>query len=169
MLFNEGGDRDKLGRGWIWSGEIDGCIHQNHVVRARLHEDFDPTFVSWHGNTFGRVWFETNGRQTTNLASLNVATLQSFPVPAPPRDVQQRLVAQLEERASEVEGTTGAIDTAIRRRAALRHSILASAFRGELVPQDPDDEPASVLLERIAAERAAAPAKPRGRRVSAGA
>src|SRR5581483_6813129 len=72
VLFNEGGDRDKLGRGWVWSGEIDGCIHQNHVFRARLSESFEPKFVSWWGNTFGRRWFEERGRQTTNLASLNL-------------------------------------------------------------------------------------------------
>src|SRR5207237_1118994 len=52
LLFNEGGDRDKLGRGWIWSGEIDPCIHQNHVFRARLLDaDLDPRFVSWYANT----------------------------------------------------------------------------------------------------------------------
>src|SRR5581483_2740257 len=36
VLFNEGGDRDKLGRGWVWDGQIEECIHQNHVFRARL-------------------------------------------------------------------------------------------------------------------------------------
>jgi type I restriction enzyme S subunit len=46
VLFNEGGDRDKLGRGWVWSGEIEPCIHQNHVFRARLNHDFEPRFVS---------------------------------------------------------------------------------------------------------------------------
>ena len=48
------------------------------------------------------------------------------------------------------------IRTNLRRAARLRQSILEKAFRGELVPQDPNDEPASVLLERIRAERAAA-------------
>ena len=55
ILFNEGGDRDKLGRGWVWEGQIEGCIHQNHVFRARLTSDaFDPYFVSMHGNTWGQ-------------------------------------------------------------------------------------------------------------------
>lgn len=49
----------------------------------------------------------------------------------------------------------------------LTQSILAKAFRGELVPQDPNDEPASVLLERIKAQRAAAPKAKRGRRAAA--
>ena len=47
ILFNEGGDRDKLRRGWVWSGEIPHCIHQNHVFRARLRDsDDEPKFIS---------------------------------------------------------------------------------------------------------------------------
>jgi type I restriction enzyme S subunit len=152
VLFNEGGDRDKLGRGWVWSGEIADCIHQNHVFRARLRADFEPKFISWHGNTFGQSWFEANGRQTTNLASLNLTTLKSFPVPAPARDVQRRLVADVEARLTELQAVGDAIDTAERRSAALRRSILERAFRGAMVPQDPADDSAEVLLEHILAQ-----------------
>lgn len=157
VLFNEGGDRDKLGRGWVWSGEIERCIHQNHVFRARLHEPFDPRFVSWHGNTFGRTWFEANGRQTTNLASLNRTTLRAFPVPAPTLEEQRRIVADIEQQLSLIDALRTAVESAQKRSAVLRRAILERAFRGELVPQDADDEPASELLERIRAEHAAQP------------
>lgn len=47
ILFNEGGDRDKLGRGWVWEGQIETCIHQNHVFRARpLSPEFEPRLLS---------------------------------------------------------------------------------------------------------------------------
>jgi type I restriction enzyme, S subunit len=164
VLFNEGGDRDKLGRGWVWSGEIERCIHQNHVFRARLRDSFEPKFVSWHGNTFGRRWFEEHGRQTTNLASLNLSTLKSFPVPAPPAEEQRRVVAEVERQLSIADAMATEIDHALRRSAALRRSILEQAFSGKLVPQDPSDDPASVLLERIAASRAAAPKPSRRKR-----
>jgi len=156
VLFNEGGDRDKLGRGWVWSGEVEGCIHQNHVFRARLHDEFEPKFVSWHGNMFGRGWFQANGRQTTNLASLNLNTLKRFPVPAPPLEEQRRIVTEVEQQLSLIDAMHRSIEAAKRRSAALRRSILERAFRGELVPQDPTDEPASALLERVAAQRAQA-------------
>lgn len=156
VLFNEGGDRDKLGRGWVWSGEIDGCIHQNHVFRARLDGAFEPKFVSWHGNTFGRKWFEEHGRQTTNLASLNLTTLKRFPVPAPPLNQQRRVVAEIEQRLSVIDAMATTIVAVQKRSIALRRAVLDRAFRGELVPQDPSDEPAAVLMERIRAERAAA-------------
>ena len=160
VLFNEGGDRDKLGRGWVWEGQIENCIHQNHVFRARLSNgDFDPYFISMHGNTWGQRWFETHGKQTTNLASLNLTTLKSFPVPAPPLAEQQEIVAELQSIGRYEDRLRAEIVRTENRSAALRNSLLAVAFSGRLVPQDPDDEPAAVLLERIAADRA--PAAPR--------
>ena len=69
VLFTEGGDRDKLGRGWVWNDEIEECIHQNHIFRARLCLPLvEPKFVSYHGNLFGQEWFTRTGKQTTNLA-----------------------------------------------------------------------------------------------------
>jgi len=156
ILLNEGGDRDKLGRGWIWEGKVKDCIHQNHVFRARLLKDeFDPKFVSMHGNTFGRTWFEKMGKQTTNLASLNLTTLKSFPVPDMPVERQREIVAEVERRLSVVDALESAIHQSLARSSSLRASILATAFSGRLVPQDPNDEPANTLLGRIATERAA--------------
>ncbi len=156
ILFNEGGDRDKLGRGWVWEGQIEDCIHQNHVLRARLtSEAFDPYFVSMHGNSWGQRWFEAHGKQTTNLASLNLTTLKSFPVPAPPLDEQREVVARLKE-IMDLEGRLRKeLDQAKRHSGSLRRSILADAFSGRLVPQDPNDEPAASLLDRISEARLA--------------
>lgn len=59
ILFNEGGDRDKLGRGWVWEGQLPECVHQNHVFRARLINGdlLNGRFVSHWGNTFGQALF----------------------------------------------------------------------------------------------------------------
>jgi type I restriction enzyme, S subunit len=156
VLFNEGGDRDKLGRGWVWEGQIDPCIHQNHVFRARLQTDvLHPRLLSWHGNTFGQQWFTKGGKQTTNLASVSKTTLRSFPVPIPPRREQDRIVDAVERHLSLLDQLEATVTAAERRGGRLRTSIVAAAFSGQLVPQDPEDEPVSVLLERIASERAA--------------
>ena len=157
ILFTEGGDRDKLGRGWVWKGEIDGCIHQNHVFRSRLLlSEMRPEFVSWWGNSFGQTFFEQSGKQTTNLASINLSVLSSFPVPIPPLAEQHRIVAEVERRLSVIQKAEAAVEASLIRAERLRQSILKQAFSGKLVPQDPNDEPASVLLERIRAEREAA-------------
>lgn len=154
ILFNEGGDIDKLGRGWIWEGQLPDCIHQNHVFRARLFAQGPwNKIISWYGNVLGRKLFTRMGKQTTNLASLSLSKLKAFPVPLMSELEATEVVSCVEDVLSisdkqlkEVTGQTSASQ-------ALRQSVLRSAFSGELVPQDPSDEPASVLLERIAAAR----------------
>ena len=156
ILFTEGGDRDKLGRGWVWKGEIEDCIHQNHVFRARPScNSVIPEFVSWWGNSFGQDFFSRFGKQTTNLASINLTVLSQFPIPLPPLAEQRRIVADVERRLSVVQQTEATVEASLARAERLRQSILKQAFSGKLVPQDPDDEPASGLLERIKAEREA--------------
>lgn len=156
VLLNEGGDRDKLGRGWIWEGQIPGCIHQNHVFRARIKDRIlHPKLLAWHANGFGRTWFERNGKQSVNLASISLSKIKLFPVPVPPAHLQEEMVAETERNLSALDNVESLVHRSLIRAKHLRRSLLADAFAGRLVPQDPDDEPASVLLERIKAEWAA--------------
>jgi len=167
VLFNEGGDRDKLGRGWVWREEVADCIHQNHVFRVRPYlRDVLPELISHHGNTFGKTWFQNAGKQTTNLASINMTMLRMFPVPFGPTDEQRELLDQLDVHLDLLDRQEQTVELAFKQSTAQRQNILHAAFSGQLVPQDPNDEPASVLLERIRAERAAQAAvkKLRGRK-----
>jgi type I restriction enzyme, S subunit len=158
VLLNEGGDRDKLGRGWIWEGQIPECIHQNHVFRARIHDNqLDPKLLAWHANTFGKGWCERNGKQSVNLASISLSKIRLLPVPVPPRNDQATLVVLIEEHLAELDQLAEALRRALRRSEHLRRSLLAEAFAGRLAQQDPNDEPAWVLLERIKTERTTQP------------
>ena len=133
ILFNEGGDRDKLGRGWLWEGQLPECIHQNHVFRARLFlAEVSPKLVSWWGNSFGQAYFLREGKQTTNLASLNLTKLSAFPIPLPPAAEQQQIVAEVERRLSVIEELESAVEANLTRAERLRRSILARAFSGQL-------------------------------------
>jgi type I restriction enzyme S subunit len=154
VLLNEGGDRDKLGRGWIWEGQIEECIHQNHVFRVRLDPKLaTPKFVSHYANHFGQRYFFEEGKQTTNLASINLTKLSALPIPTPSVAAQERLIAEFENQLSLVDDFDRTVDASLIRADRLRQSILKKAFEGKLVPQDPNDEPASVLLERIRASQ----------------
>src|SRR5205807_998291 len=112
-----------------------------------------PKFLSWYGNSMGRQYFEDEGKQTTNLASLNMTKLSMLPVPVPPVAEQKRIVAELERRISVIDEMEAEVHADIIRSERLRQGVLKRAFEGRLVPQDPNDEPASVLLERIRADR----------------
>ena len=88
--------------------------------------------------------------------------LHEFVFPLPPRSEQDAIVAEVDRLLTDCSTRVASIDHAIRTCSILRQSILKRAFEGRLVPQDPDDEPASSLLERILAERR----KRRSRRAS---
>lgn len=138
VLFNEGGDRDKLGRGWVWEGQIDDCIHQNHVLRARITDErFDPYFVAgWANGPFGQRWFELNGTQTTNLASLNLSTLRRFPIPVVDAGSQAATGEALRQLKAFAEAS-GNDEAAVRR---LRSRLLDSLLSGQHeIPDSYDD------------------------------
>jgi type I restriction enzyme S subunit len=91
----------------------------------------------------------------TTIAYLNKDNCNSVPMPIPPLSEQERIVAELDRQMAFIDALGRQVDRGLQRAAALRRSVLTAAFTGQLVPQDPTDEPASVLLERIHAERAA--------------
>jgi type I restriction enzyme, S subunit len=88
------------------------------------------------------------------VKGVNIADLRSMPIPVPPEDEQKRIVGEIDRITSIFWELESVLDAARATAAALRSSILASAFSGKLVPQDPADEAASSLLKRIAAQRA---------------
>jgi type I restriction enzyme, S subunit len=159
VLFNEGGDRDKLGRGCVWNSELPECIHQNHVFRARIHpERALPEWVSAFGNSQpAQNYFLASGRQTTNLASINMTVLGDLPIPTPPLSEQRLIVAKLEALQSRSRRARESLDAVPPLLEKLRQSILAAAFRGDLTKhwraKHKDVEPATELLKRIRNER----------------
>lgn len=162
ILFTEGGDRDKLGRGWVWSGEIPECIHQNHIFRARLYSDLmQGKFVSWFGNLVGQSYFIDEGKQTVNLASINLRKLRAFPVPIPPPSEQRELVGRVDALFGLADAIQKRVVAATSRAEKLTQAVLAKAFRGELVPTEAklarregrSYESAADLLARIRSEQ----------------
>ena len=92
------------------------------------------------------------------MEAVNQMSMQRFSpkitLPLPPLPEQQAIVSEVESRLSIADEVEKTVTAELKRAEQLRQSILKKAFSGELVSQDPNDEPASVLLERIKAEKA---------------
>lgn len=95
VLLTEGGDFDKLGRGTVWNNEIESCVHQNHVFSVRTDASvLLPEFLSiLTASSYGKRYFISCSKQSTNLASINSTQLKQFPVLLPSLDVQKSIVS----------------------------------------------------------------------------
>ena len=91
---------------------------------------------------------------TAGQYNVSLSKLDTLVFPLPPLTEQQYLISEVERCLSIADEVENTITTSLRQAESLRQSILKRAFEGKLVPQDPNDEPASVLLERIKAEKA---------------
>lgn len=133
LLFNEGGDRDKLGRGWVWEGQIDNCIHQNHVFRGRLFDHRVPAkLVSLYGNSIGAQHFIDEGKQTVNLASLSITKLGDMAFPLGPPEEMAEIMRRVESLFALADSIESRLAEAMAQVERTTQAILAKAFRGEL-------------------------------------
>jgi type I restriction enzyme S subunit len=98
VLFTEGGDFDKLGRGTVWYGQIQPCLHQNHIFAVRPHPNqLVPEFLAYQASSdYGRRYFQLSSKQSTNLASINSTQLKAFPVLSPPLPEQLKITRVLQ-------------------------------------------------------------------------
>lgn len=100
-----------------------------------------------------RRFIESKIRTTAGQSGVSGADIKNIPVPLCSVEEQAEILNIIDEKLSEVDQLDQTIATALQQSSSLRQSILKKAFSGRLVPQDPHDEPASVLLERIRAEK----------------
>lgn len=151
VLFTEGGDFDKLGRGSVWNEEIPDCIHQNHIFVVRTQTDtLDPYFLSLQaGSRYGKTYFISCSKQTTNLASINSTQLKNFPVLIPTIEEQREIVNILNFFLDEEEQIKQNCLKLLEKIEEIKKSILARAFRGELGSNNPEEESAIELLKTI--------------------
>jgi type I restriction enzyme S subunit len=135
ILYTEGGDRDKLGRGTIWRNEISDCIHQNHVFRARTFQQLIKSlYISYFSQTqTARNHFFKHGKQTVNLASINMTVLSNLPIVLCSTVEQKLILDEIESRLSVCDQLEATLTENLDKAEALRQSILKRAFEGKLV------------------------------------
>src|SRR5690606_13958364 len=116
-----------------------------------------PQYLAyWVAASASQQWL-TGVEKGVAYTGINIEDLRKLPIAYPEDDEQQEIVRRIETAFVWIDRLAAEATSARRLIDWLDQAVLAKAFRGELVPHDPDDEPASMLLERIRAERRAAP------------
>ncbi|QTF58900.1 restriction endonuclease subunit S [Stutzerimonas frequens] len=154
-----------IGEAAIIPPECAGFNIARAVAKLPIREISAKYVYLWLSTNLALSWMKGSSREVAR-PTLNLEQLRALPVPIPACGEQTEIVRRVEQLFAFADQLEARVKAAQIRIDRLTQSILAKAFRGELVPQDPNDEPASVLLERIKAQRAAAPKAKRGRRAA---
>ena len=128
-------------------------MFESNMMRLQLSKFINDIFaVIYLRSSLGRSQLISNAKWAVNQASINQKDVSNTPI-IPPLVEQQVIAEKVESSLSLTYQIEKSIENDLKRAIRLRQSILKRAFEGKLVPQDPGDEPASMLLERIRAER----------------
>ncbi|WP_202895375.1 restriction endonuclease subunit S [Iningainema tapete] len=131
VLLTEGGDLDKLGRGDIWRGQIEMCLHQNHIfaVRPNLNILLPEFLAAQTGSNYGKQYFLNCGKQTTNLASINSTQLKNFPAIVPPMNEQKAIIEVLDSVRSNELAAVLELESLERLKRGLMQDLLTGRVR----------------------------------------
>jgi type I restriction enzyme S subunit len=154
VLFNRTNSAELVGKTAVYREFHPKAVAASYLIRVRVNEAYHPDFLAFYINSsFGRRYIKSVVSQQVGQANVNGTKLSRMTIPFPPAAEQARIVTEVERRLSVVEELEAAVEANLKRARRLRQAVLKRAFEGKLVPQDPSDEPAGILLERIRAER----------------
>lgn len=137
VLMNEGGDFDKLGRGHIWDGSIDPCIHQNHVFAVRPF-GVSPQWLNLvTGSAYAQFYFMSRSKQSTNLASISSTNVMELPVVLPPAAEQEWIAAYLSNETAKIVTLIAEQQVLIELLSDKRQAVVAHAVAKGLNPSAP--------------------------------
>lgn len=156
------GSLSLVGRGTRARLPPQGMIFPDTMIRFRMHEALARTgwIPAIWSSKHVRSQIEARAKTTAGIWKISQADLVSIVLPLPPLKEQARIVTELSLRLSQADRLEALLISNLRRADRLRLSVLKRAFDGTLVPQDPNDEPASALLERVRQQRASPPPVP---------
>ncbi|MGW7353579.1 restriction endonuclease subunit S [Streptomyces sp. NPDC054784] len=162
LLIQRSNTPDLVGTAALFNGKRDWAIFPDLLIRVRLTSRILPEYALLElQSRRGRSYFKSRAKGLSgSMPKIDQATIEGFDLSAPEVEVQEQIVRRVMNERKRISRLTVELVKARRRAINLRNGILRKAFSGNLLPQDPSDEPAATLLTRIAAEcEAAKPAR----------
>lgn len=151
LLVVEGnGSPDQIGRSALWLGEIEDCVHQNHLIRVRPTVAIHPKFLDFYWNsTKATDYLRSIASSTSGLYVLTSAKVRGVRIPLAPLEEQKRIVAAVEEQFSRLDAGVAALKRVRQNLKRMRAALLHTAVTGRLVPQNVAEGSGADLLSNI--------------------
>jgi type I restriction enzyme S subunit len=166
ILLNEGQSAELVGRSAIYRGELPRACFTNTLIRFRAEKGVLPEYAQvvfldhFYSGRFREV-----SKTTTNIAHLGATRFATTAFPLPPTEEQVEIIRKLYDAFERISEQESQIERSLEQAKAQRQNILKTAFQGSLVPQNAEDEPASILLETIVERRNSSSKKPKPRNI----
>ncbi|MBA8836649.1 restriction endonuclease subunit S [Rhizobium leguminosarum] len=159
LVIRSNGSVDLVGRSAVVDSAAAGMLFAGYLIRIRLDlNKASPSFVQrWMQSSVVRQAIENAAKSTSGVNNVNSQQLQALQLQLPPLEEQHEIVRRIEAAFAKIDRLAAEARRALELVGRLDEAILAKGFRGELVPQDENDEPASSLLERIKQVRISQP------------
>ena len=133
VLMNEGGDNDKLGRGTVWQGQIEPCLHQNHVFAIRPNELLSAEWLTAFTQCDqARSYFFLNSKQSTNLASISASNVMSLALPIPSVAEQKEILSILNQSRLAHEELVNLATSTVEFLKERRSALISAAVTGKI-------------------------------------
>ena len=133
VLMNEGGDNDKLGRGTVWQGQIEPCLHQNHVFAIRPNDLLSAEWLTAFTQCDqARSYFFLNSKQSTNLASISASNVMSLALPIPSVAEQKEILSVLNEGRVAHEELVNLATSTVEFLQERRSALISAAVTGKI-------------------------------------
>ena len=134
LMFVEGnGSKEQIGRVAIWDGSIEGCLHQNHIIKGRPLGQMLPQYALFYLiSVYGRKQILEVAASTSGLYTLSANKVRNLRIPFLDSEKQKQCVSLIKERLSVCDSIEKTVDAALQQAEAMRQSILKKAFEGDL-------------------------------------